>query len=56
MSKEHYISFIAAIQDDGIQIVKQYPEMNAQARFKIRGTRKILAYCNHDGLFSCGLK
>ena len=52
MSKEHYISFIAAIQDDGIQIVKQYPEMNAQARFKIYGTRKIFAYCNHDGLFS----
>lgn len=35
---------------------KQYPEMNVQARFKIHGTRKIIACCNYGGLFSCCLK
>ena len=51
MTKSHYISFIAAISSDGIQTKKLYPEGNAQARFKIRGVKKILFYCNRDGLF-----
>lgn len=36
---------------DRIQIVKLYPEGNAQARFKISGVREILYFCNRDGLF-----
>ena len=28
-----------------------YPEGNAEARFPIRGMKKILFYCNRDGLF-----
>ena len=52
MSKTHYISFIAAISSDGIQMVKLYPEGNAQAHFKVSGVRKICFYCNKDGLFS----
>ena len=28
------------------------PEGNAEARFKIRGVRRIFFYCNRDGLFS----
>lgn len=51
MTKNHYISFIAAASSDRIQIVKLYPEGNAQARFKISGVREILYYCNRDGLF-----
>jgi len=51
MSKQHYISFIAAVSSDRIQMVKLYPEGNAQARFKISGVRKIYFYCNKDGLF-----
>lgn len=51
MSKQHYISFIAAASTDRIQIVKIYPEGDAQARFKINGVRKIYFYCNKDGLF-----
>ena len=51
MTKEHYISFVAAASSDGIQIVKLYPEGSAEARFKIRGVRRILFYCNRDGLF-----
>ena len=33
-------------------MVKLYPEGNAEARFKINGVKKILFYCNRDGLFS----
>ena len=35
-----------------MQMVKLYPEGNAEARFKIRGVRRIFFFCNHDGLFS----
>jgi len=51
MTKEHAISFIAAVGSDGIQMIKLYPEGNAEARFKIRGVKNILFFCNHDGLF-----
>ena len=52
MTKKHYISFIAALSSDKIQMIKLYPEGNAQARVKINGVKKILFYCNRDGLFS----
>ena len=52
MTKEHYISFVAAASSDQMQMVKLYPEGNAQARFKIRGVRRVFYYCNRDGLFS----
>ena len=52
MTKQHYISFIAGVSSDKIQMVKLYPEGNAEARIKINGVRKILFYCNRDGLFS----
>ena len=51
MSKEHYISFLAAVSSDRLQMVKLYPEGNAEARFKISGVRRIYACCNRDGLF-----
>lgn len=51
MTKEHYISFFAALQDNGVQIVKLYPEQAPEARFKIAGTKKLFAFCNRDGLF-----
>ena len=56
MTKEHYISFLAAISDDGVQLVKLYPEGNAQARFKISRVRKLYAYCNRHGLFEVDRK
>lgn len=52
MTKEHYISFVAASSSDGIQMVKLYPEGSSEARFKISGVRRIFFYCNRDGLFS----
>ena len=52
MTKQHYISFIAAVSSDRIQMVKLYPEQNSEARFKINGVRQIFFYCNRDGLFA----
>lgn len=51
MSKNHYISFIAAQSTDRLQMVKLYPEGNPETRFKIGGVKRILFYCNRDGLF-----
>lgn len=51
MTKRHYISFLAAVSDRGVQFVKLYPESNAEARFKIDRVQKIFAYCNRHGLF-----
>ena len=51
MSKEHYISFILAVKDDGCEIRKLYPEGNAEARFKINGTKGFFYYCNRHGLY-----
>lgn len=52
MTKDHYISFIAAASSDSMQTVKLYPEWNAEARFKISCVKKIFFYCNRDGLYS----
>ena len=51
MTKKHYISFVAALSPDKIEIIKLYPEGNAEARFNTRGVKRILFYCNKDGLF-----
>ena len=50
MTKDHYVSFLAAISDQGIQFVKLYPEGCAEARFKISRVKKLYAYCNRHGL------
>lgn len=56
MTKSHYISFIAAVAYDRVQIVKMYPEGNAEARFKSSMVKKIIFYCNKDGGFSVDVK
>lgn len=56
MTKKHYISFIAALSSDGVQTVKLYPEGRAAARLKIRGVKKIVYFCNRDGLFGVDVK
>ena len=55
MTKQHYISFIAALSSDKLQMIKLYPEGNAEVRFKINGVKRILFYCNQDGLFSINI-
>ena len=51
MTKEHFISFLAAVSDQDIQLVKLYPEGNAECRFRKSCVRKIYAYCNRHGLY-----
>ena len=51
MSRDHYVSFLAAVSDQGVQFVKLYPEGGAEARFKIDRVKKLYAYCNRHGLF-----
>ena len=51
MTKAHHISFLAAVSDQGVQLVRLYPEGDAQARFKINRVRHVYAYCNRHGLF-----
>ena len=51
MTKDHYISFLAAMYDNGVQFVKLYPESAAAARFKMSRLQYLLAFCNRHGLF-----
>ena len=51
MTKDHYISFLAAVSDRGMQFVKLYPEERAEAYFRRPGVRYVYAYCNRHGLF-----
>lgn len=50
MEKSHYISFIAAVSDNGVQFVKLYPEQTAEAYFRIDNVRYFYVYCNRHGL------
>lgn len=51
MTKGHYISFISYLTNDRCEIIKLYPEQNAETRFMKRGKGIIYAYCNKDGLY-----
>lgn len=50
MTKEHYISFVAYLTSDRFQMVKLYPEGNAQTRLNLRGRGVLYLYCNKHGL------
>jgi len=51
MTKDHYISFLAFVTSDRVQLVKLYPEGNAETRLQLRGMGYLYWYCNHHGLF-----
>ena len=51
MTKAHYITFIAFVTSDRIQMVKLYPEGNAETRLQLRGKGHLYYYCNQHGLF-----
>ena len=51
MTKEHYISFVAAVADNGVEIIKLYPEGNPELRVRRRRTRYLYFFCNQHGLF-----
>ena len=50
MTKEHYVSFVAYVTFDRMQLVKLYPEGNAETRFNFRGKGFLYLYCNKHGL------
>ena len=51
MTKEHFISFVVFVTSDRLQMVKFYPEGNAETRLQLRGIGYLYYYCNHHGLF-----
>lgn len=51
MEKGHFISFVVFVTCDRIQLVKFYPEGNAETRLSLRGSGYLYWYCNHHGLF-----
>jgi len=51
MTKQHFISFAAFVTSDRIQMVKFYPEGNAETRLQLRGIGYLYYYCNRHGLF-----
>ena len=51
MTKQHFISFVAYVTSDRMQLVKLYPEGNAETRLQMRGMGYIYYFCNHHGLF-----
>ena len=56
MLKEHYISFLAAVMDDRVQLIKLYPEGSCAARFPRGRIRYLYAYCNRHGLYRVLMK
>ena len=51
MTKEHSISFLAFVTSDRLQLVKFYPEGNAETRLQLRGMGTLYYCCNRHGLF-----
>lgn len=54
MTKEHFISFVAYVTCDRVQLVKLYPEGEAQTRLQMRGLGTLYYYCNRHGLYKRG--
>ena len=51
MTKQHFISFVAFVTSDRLQLVKLYPEGNPETRLQLRGMGYLYYYCNRHGLF-----
>lgn len=56
MTKDHFISFVAAVADNGIEIIKLYPEGNPELRVRRSRTRILYYFCNQHGLFRFKIK
>ena len=51
MTKAHSISIAAFVTCDRVQMVKFYPEGEAQTRMQLRGRGQLYWYCSRHGLF-----
>jgi len=56
MTKDHFISFVAGVATDKIQIIKLYPESSSSVRMNRRGLKIIYYYDNVDGFKKCIIK
>ena len=56
MTREHHLLFLAAVSDQGAQIVRLYPEGGAEARFKRARVRELYDCCNRHGLFRLAVR
>ena len=50
MAKEHYISFVAYVNDSMVTIWKQYPEWNLQINLPLYRSGRLIWYCTKCGL------
>lgn len=50
MTKEHYISFVAYVNDSTAMIFKQYPEWNLQLSLPLYRSGRLVWYCTQCGL------
>lgn len=50
MTKNHRISFLAYVTADRFQLVKLYPEGNAECRLRLQKSGYLYLYCSHHGL------
>jgi hypothetical protein len=55
MTKEHYISFAAYVNDDRVMIFKQYPEWGMQFDLPLYRSGRLVWYCTECGLLYQGL-
>lgn len=53
MEKNHYISFIAQVRFDRLEIVKLYPEQLPEATMSHWPGAEFYVYCNRHGFYRC---
>ncbi len=51
MEKGHYISYIAYVTSQAMELIKLYPEQNCSVRFRKKGHGYLYGYCNRHGLY-----
>lgn len=56
MEKDHYIMWVAQVNDNQISRVTLYPEQGISVRFKYIPNSTIYAYCNKHGLWKTEVK
>ena len=51
MEKKHYVSFVAYVTAESVEVVKLYPEQDSSVRFRKKGHGLLYIYCNRHGMF-----
>lgn len=56
MTKKDYIAFVAAVSADKVQLIRLFPEGNAETRFNPIGVKALYYYSTKDGLYKVSAK